>query len=364
VTLLWFVGRELLSRRGRAYGAVLVVASVVALSVTVELVSRAREAAVGLQLTAVGPALRVLPAGVTASSLVEDAPDRPRLPPGTVERVRRAAGTDLASLEQRTVVWMAVSGRRSHVIGVEPGAEGLPALRPHEVALGAFLASALHADPETIIDIHGEPFQVVAVLPTRADSDDAAAFLRLEHVRGWLASADGTSEIRLQLRHGVDPATAAARLAVTVPGVSVARPDRGAVVEGEAQGVLATHRHLVWWITGVVSLVCLGISSHLDALERRREVAMLVAIGAAGHEVAVAGMLRSAALGATGGAIGFALGAAATAALDVTSAWAVLPALSLAVSSLGATTIVGIVAGLPTGAAAALRDPVADLQDV
>lgn len=364
MTIPWFVLRELLSRRGRAYGAVLVVAAAVALSVTVELVSRAREAAIAIQLDAVGPALRILPAGATPHSIVHDDPASPSLLPGTVEGVRRMAGSDLAALEQRRVAWVPVAGRSSLVIWVEPSPRGDPVLHAGEVALGPALASSLGVHAGQTVEILGEPFRIATVLPSRANADDTAAFVSSAALRTRAEAPVHPTELRVYLRPEANISGLATEIETSVAGISVLRPDRGAVVESEAQDALATHRNLIWWITGVVSLACLAIASHLDAQERRREVAMLVAIGAAGYDVMLTGVLRSAALGAAGGAIGFALGAFATIALDANAASSVLPALPLAASAIAAATLVGIAAALPTGTAAALRDPVAELQDV
>ena len=364
MTILWFVWRELLSRRGRAYGTVLVVASAVALSVTIELVSRAREAAVALQLDAVGPALRVLPTGTTPRSIVQDAPDQPSLPPGTVEGVRKAAGSDLTSLENRRMAWLPVSGGRSLVVWAEPSPRSDPVLLAGEVAVGSALASSLGLQAGQMVEILGEPFRVAMVLASRANADDTAAFVRWDVLPTRAGVPVQPTELRLHLRPDASISGVATTIELSVPGISVLRPDRGAVVEREARDALVNHRHLVWWISGIVSLACLAVASHLDAQERRREVAMLVAIGAAGHDVTVAGVLRSAALGAAGGAAGFVLGAVATIALDPSAASSVLPALSLAGSAVGAAAVVGVAAGLPTGTLAALRDPVAELQDV
>ena len=364
MTILWFVGRELLSRRGRAYGIVLVVASAVALSVTLELVSRAREAAVALQLDAVGPALRVLPAGATPRSIVQDVVNRPSLPPGTVEGVRQAAGSDLTVIEHRRMAWLPVSGRRSLVVWADAAPKGDPMLLAGEVALGPALASSLGVQMGQTVEILGEPFRVVTILASRADADDTAAFVPSDALRTRPGVPIQPMELRLHLRPDANISGVSTNIEMSVAGISVLRPDRGVVVERDARDALVNHRHLVWWITGIVSLVCLAVASHLDAQERLREVAMLVAIGAAGYDVTVAGVLRSAALGAAGGAAGFVLGAAATIALDPSAASSVLPAVSLAGLAVGAAAAVGVAAGLPTGTLAALRDPVAELQDV
>jgi putative ABC transport system permease protein len=250
------------------------------------------------------------------------------------------------------------------VIWVEPTPPGGPALQAGEVALGSLLASSLGVEAGQTVEVLGEPFRVTTVLPSRADADDTAAFVSSAASPDRVDASVHPTELRLYLHRNANLASLAAEIETSVAGISVLRPDRGAVVESEAQDALASHRHLVWWITGILSLACLAIASHLDAQERRREVAMLVAIGAAGYDITLAGVLRSAALGAAGGAVGFALGAFATIALDANAASSVLPALPLAASAIAAATLVGVAAALPTGAAAALRDPVAELQDV
>jgi hypothetical protein len=110
---------------------VLVVASAVALSVTVELVSRAREAAVANQFDSVGPALRILPAGATPHSILRDDAPSPSLLPGTVEAILRLAGADLAALEQRRIAW----GQCCCTVKVGQGFFRLGKLKPGEATL-------------------------------------------------------------------------------------------------------------------------------------------------------------------------------------------------------------------------------------
>ena len=66
----WLAVRELTVARSRAVIACATVAAAVALGVATESISRARESAIARQIDQIGPPLRIIPEGTTASNEV------------------------------------------------------------------------------------------------------------------------------------------------------------------------------------------------------------------------------------------------------------------------------------------------------
>lgn len=357
----WLAGRELAARRGRVALAALVVASVSAAVTASELVARAREDAVAAQVDAIGAALTVAPAGTTAGALARrDLAGA--LPPATEARIRAALGRDLRALERRLVLRREVSGTVRPVVGIEPGTlgEGRPA--PGAALVGAELGRLL--DRPGFVSVEGRAYRVAGALPSTGGADDLALFLPLDSARA-LAGGVGPNELRLFLRAGVAPRDAERALRAAASGAAVLRSDRGEVADRETHGALARHRAAAYAVMAAVALVCLLVAAHLDAAERRVELATLVAIGASRRTVLASLLLRSALVALAGAGAGVLGGAALAVAAGpdrgvgavLAGAWPLLASVAAAAATLGA------LAAAPTAVATVSRDPVRALQE-
>jgi hypothetical protein len=353
----WLALRELAARRSRVALAVAVVATIAAAVTATELVARAREEAIGAQIDAMGPALTIVPRGTSAGALARyDLAGS--LPPASEERVRAVLGRDLRSIERRLVLRREVAGVERPVVGAESlviaSADGTPA-----VAIGSELARLL-GEPSSVA-LGGRAYRVDRVLPSAGGIEDLAVFLPLDVARA-LGQVAGVNELRLFLRAGISPRDAAARLSAGAIDASVIRADRGDVADGDAHASLARHRGVAYLVMASVAALCLLIAAHLDAAERRLELATLVAIGASRSTILGGLLVRSGVVAGAGAALGTLAGALLAAHQDPgaqlgVGAWA------LAGTVVGAGVCVGLLAAGPTALAAVARDPVHELQE-
>jgi putative ABC transport system permease protein len=357
---LWLAARELVVRRRRVALAGAVIAALAATVMAMELVARAREEAVAAQIDAMGPALTVVPRGMSAGALARYELGEGALPAEVEESVRAALGSELRAVERRLVVHREVAGARVAVVGVEASAPSTPAQEHGSVVLGAELARRLGGAPSVVVD--GRELRVNGVLPSAGNVEDVAVFLPLAEARA-LAGVQGVNELRLFLRAGVSPREVEARLARASLGVAVIRSDRGEVADREAQESLSRHRGVGYAVMGAVAALCLLIDAHLDASERRVEIATLVAIGASRWTVLGALLFRSSIVASSGAAIGAALGAVLAVMQDPGAAGALGRASSLGLATVGAALVVGIIAATPTALVTLARDPVGELQE-
>lgn len=357
---LWLALRELAARRGRLALAGAVVAALTATVTATELVARAREEAIAARIDAIGPALTVVPRGVSAGALARYELGEGSLPPSVEAEVRRALADELRAVERRLVVHREVGGARVPVVGVEASVLSGPGRPPEEAALGAELARRV--GPVSVLSIGERARAVGGVRPSAGGPEDLAVFMPLEAVRA-LAGGDGVNELRLFLRAGVPPRAAEARLAAAGLEASVVRTDRGEVADREVHGSLALHRGVAYALMGGIAALCLLVAAHLDASERQVELATLVAIGASRWTVLGALLSRSALVAAAGAALGAAGGAILAVAQDPAASPSLLDAARLGATAVGAALALGAAAAAPTALAAAARDPVLDLQE-
>lgn len=358
----WLVWRDLSTRRRGVAVAASVVAVTVAFCVSVELVSRSREVAVAARIDEIGAPIRIVPEGVTAGALSRLQIGSRLLPEGLAEQVRRAV-PGLRALEARLVLEAPVGGRNAPLVGTSlgyspPGRN----LRPGEVALGSVLAARVGEALGAEIPVGRARWRVAAVLPSTASMDDLAAFVPLVALQELAGLPDAANELRLYLRPGASVRIAEMALRGLPVAMSIVRSDRGEVADRDAQESLLRHRRTVYVVTAAVVALCLLIGAHLDASERRTEMATLVAVGSGKATVLAAVLIRSAMVGLMGGAAGLALGVAIAFFQDP-AAFAPEGVGPVAAGAIAAAAGLGLVAGVPVAVLAVRRDPVANLQE-
>lgn len=357
---LWLAARELRVRWRRAAFACGFVAALGAAGSGLELVSRAREAAVAARIDDMGAPLTLAPRGATAGDIARLALPEAPLPPGLGPAAARALGGALRAAEPRLVLRRAARGRDLVVVGTDVMPSRLRPAAPGEAWAGAELVRSLRAGDA--VDVGGLALRVAGFLPRAGGAEDFALRVSLATAER-LAGRPGPNAIDLYLRPGARPEDAARALAAALPDASVVLHARGEVAERETQGSLARHRQAAYAVLAAVGLVCLVIGAYVDAADRRREVASLVALGASRGTVLAALVLRSALLAGVGALAGALVGAGAAAAQDLASAGALRAAWDLPLRATLVAAALGAAAALPTAVAGALRDPVADLQD-
>jgi hypothetical protein len=347
----WLALRELAARPGRALQAAALVAVAAALGTGLELVARGREEAASVRIDAVGPALRIVPAGVGGSELMRLDLGKALLPADTLSQVVATLGPDLREARERLVVRGRVAGREVPVIGLGTG-EGLQ--------LGSALAAAVGSPPS--VDLGGGARPVDGVREVTGTAEDGAIFLPLREAQA-LAGLPGVNEIQVYLRSGLAPQAAVARLEAARLQAKVIPGGRGAPADEEVKGALAKGRRIAQGVLALLVGLGLAVMAHLDAAERRVEVATLRAVGAQERTVWWALVARSVAVGLAGGVGGALAGGVVAAVQDPAVSPPLLAIWSLAALVAAACAALGALAAWPTALAMARRDPVPWLQE-
>ncbi|MCM2334754.1 MAG: hypothetical protein NDI82_12510 [Anaeromyxobacteraceae bacterium] len=323
------------------------------LAAGLELVARGREEAANLRIDGVGPALRIVPLGVGGSALARLDFGDGVVPEDVGTRVAHALGPDLREARPRLVIQRRVMERTVPVIGTAGGAAiGLE--------LGAALAETWR-HPATI-DLGAGPRAVQAVRETTGTAEDGAVFVSLQEAQ-QLSGRLGVNDLQVFLRAGAPPSAAAARLEAAGLAAKVVLGGRGAPADVEVQRALARGRRLAQGVLALLVGLGLAVMAHLDAADRRCEIATLRAVGAGAGTVWWAIVARFVAVGGAGGLAGALAVIAFTVAQDPSAAarTSVVAAVTFFVT--GACALLGALAAGPTAVAMAHRDPVPLLQE-
>lgn len=364
---MWLSIQELTKRRFGTAIAVSVIALAVSFAAGLELVARAREAAVAADLDQIGPAIRVIPREKTARDLarfeLETAPFH-----GTdVRRLRSEFRSFVSSIEGRLSLKVPYGGRRIPVVGVVPETVVAPSdlfrqLGENQLLIGAELATELGITPGETVQLQGHPFEVLAVVPATASQDDSAVFLHLGRLQQMFSLPDSYNELRVFPAPGADVDALAVSIAARHTNMTALTTQRGETAEQSMHTTLRDHRRVLYLVTGVVIAVSVLIWSYMNGTERRLELATLVAVGGSAWTIVSMILTRGALLGASGAVVGLLVGVAISLGQDAGSTLRILPALDLAGVTIVTTTILSAVGALPAAGLAAVQDPVKALQ--
>lgn len=206
-------------------------------------------------------------------------------------------------------------------------------LASDEVVVGADVAGSGNVVADSFVELLGQRFRVLGILPRTGTVDDSRVFAHLHTVQELSKAGEVASAIEVV---GCCE-DAAGRL---VPELSNLLPDAkvvtvSQVVETQVGVNRLVNRTslLVAMVLAVAGGISLASAMAMNVRERKREIGTLMALGATPRFVATMFMFKAMVLAAAGSAAGCLLGA--TAALQLGPAWAgvdvsLLPALFVA----------------------------------
>jgi putative ABC transport system permease protein len=218
-----------------------------------------------------------------------------------------AVGVDIAALNQLYPSWKVQGGSRDFTSGA---------------LLGAHVASQLHLGPGDSIELErlssapesslppGPSFKVTGVVSTGASEDDQV-FLPLSSLQKLAGLGGRISLVELSvLGETGEIETAVNELGETLPGVEV-RPLRQIVYSSGK--VLGTIRWMMLSLTALIVIIialCVMATMTAIVLERRKEIAVMKALGAGDRLLMELFLTEAAGLGLVGALIGFGAGVA------------------------------------------------------
>ena len=237
-----------------------------------------------------------------------------------------AVGTDLEAMIRMNPGWRQSHAAQAHLPAARTdapyaaGAEKSARATTLSCVVGARVASRLRvAAGDTIqLDAFGSSnpggaetaarCRVTSVLSTGSSEEDQA-FLPLDELQRLVGMSTRISLVELRLDGDTRQIESSIRdLSKALPGVDV-RPIRQIVFsEGRVLGVIRWFLLAVTGLILVIIVICLTATMTAIALERRKDIGVMKALGATDGGVMRLFLAEGAALGATGGCVGFVVG--------------------------------------------------------
>jgi putative ABC transport system permease protein len=282
---LWLSWRELNGRRTVFAINVILVAFLVALAVTLDLMGKARKASVDMRIDYMGPALSIVPEGVGSSDLVRsDLKDR-TISVDVIEDVRGELSLLLRGVEARLIVDVTVEGQNTPFVGMDfdevlsyPFTKYSP--RDDEVLMGKIVAGKLNKKTGDLIQVGAQAFTVAGIIETTGSIDDATLFLSLPILQKLAGKERRINEIRIFPKSAAALLKAKQIISERYGGFGVVDSFRGETAEKDIDMALRNYQRIIY--AAAVALIALSImtSTYINLDGRRTEIETIYTLGA------------------------------------------------------------------------------------
>lgn len=188
------------------------------------------------------------------------------------------------------------------------------------VILGVDAGRSLGAKRGSTVELLGETFRVVAILPATGTIDDSRIFAHLHAVQRLAKSGEVVAAIEIMGCCEDVASSLVPALEKMFPDAKIATISQVLATQVSVNRTLSRLSMLVFAVLVVIGSASVASVMFANVFERRREIGTLMALGAAPHLVARLFLGKGALLGLVGGTIGAASGVAL--AMAVGPAWA------------------------------------------
>jgi len=383
---LGLVWTELIHRRSQLVSGILTITLGVAVIVAIHSVTLVSEKAVAINLDNLGANILVLPQAANVDDYYSADIDAPTLPQDYVERIVTSGLPGVDNLSPKLTRRVSVGDARIVLTGILPANEiaskpvwqqsGLAGAelqlscdpdnelnRSHgyederlqhkvieELDLEACLVGSNAAERLAVaeggeLEIHGRRLQVARVLEETGTVDDGRVFAHLATVQEMLDVPDQISAIEVMGCCNAISDGLLSDLRDVLPDTRITTVRQIVATQIETNDLMRRISFTFLIIVLFVGGISIGNFMWANVTERRREIGILIMIGAKKASVYAMLLGKAAILGALGGALGFGLGSLAAmklgpqfVGLPVPAVWSLLPiavVLSLLVALVG-----------------------------
>ncbi len=372
----------LAARKLRAALSALGIAIGVAAIVAVLGLASSSEAGLLAEISRLGTNLLTVTNGQTLTGQPAELPD---VAPGMVGRLAGVAAVqDTGTVSGEVYRSPLVPSIDTNALGVEAASLGLPAVAGTSIAEGSYLNAATAREPVAVLGaaaaqlmgvdriwpgeriwVGGQWFYVVGILNPAALASqlDTSVLVGFPAAERYLGFDGHPSELYVRtvnapaVTAAVDNLLAAQADPENPDEVDVSQPSTALTAQADAAGAFDT---LFLGLGAVALLVgAVGVANIMviSVLERRSEIGLRRALGATRGQIRTQFLSEAILLALTGGVVGVAVGAAATAVYARAKGWAIVIPADAWVGGLAAAVLIGALAGLLPAIRAARLSP-------
>jgi putative ABC transport system permease protein len=395
--------KELTQRKNQLVTSLIAVVMGIAVIVGVRSITYYSEKAIALEMDALGANVLIMPKGVTVDDYYRADLSGETIPESYIEDVLNSGLKGVDNMSPKLSMSALVNGRKTTVTGIKPREEflakpvwemagnifetpvgcaapaGTPPKNPAAVdqrttievlpvdgiLLGSDIAAVFGLEPGATANINGETFQVTGVLPPSGTVDDGRVFAHLSVVQRMADQPGRINAIEMMGCCQEISGDLIAGLNRTLPDAKVVTIQQIVSTQQRTNGMM--HRFGLVFLVIILIVGGVSIANYMFAnvYERRREIGILVALGAGRGLIQRIFMVKALLLGFAGGVGGFVAGSALAVWLGPSLAGIdIHPRLEWLLYSIAISVILTLTASLIPVYRASKLDPFITLQEV
>ncbi len=282
---LWLSWQELKGRQVIFYINIILVALLIALPVSLDLMGNARKSTVKNRVDYIGPSLIVVPEGIMSSDLVTAELKGKTFSADLLLNIKRQLPSYLRFAEGRLTERLPVGEREIPVTGIDFNNVYSHPFREYsigskDVLLGNVAAGKLVKDRGDTIWLGSESFTVAGVIPTTGGIEDASLFLSLPVLQNMTGHAGLINEIRLFPESLESYEKLKTTLTHYTGSLEIIDAYRGDTAEKDIDSALMNYQKALYTVAFILIALCIMISTYINLDMRKSEVSTVYTLGA------------------------------------------------------------------------------------
>jgi len=314
---LWLSWQELNGRKIVFYINVILVALLIAIPVSLDLIGKARKSSVETRIDYIGPSLMLVPVGILSSDLVTAQMKGKTYSASHFDRIHQTLRAYLRNAEPRLTTRLLINGRELPVTGVDfqnvysyPFRDYSPGNR--EILLGKVASVNLKKKRGDSLQIQDHSFTVAGIIPTSGGIEDASVFLSLKALQELSGQQDRINEIRLFPQSASAYEHIKSELDEYSDTMNIIDAYRGDTAEKDVDSALHFYQKALYTVAFILIALCIMISTYINLDGRKAEISTVYTLGAAQSVIFQVLTLRTIWITLLGSIIGYALALSVT----------------------------------------------------
>jgi ABC-type antimicrobial peptide transport system permease subunit len=282
---LWLSWQELNGRKVIFFINVILIALLIALPVSLDLIGKARKSSVGTRVDYIGPSLMLVPKGILSSDLVTAKLKGKTFSYSNLEVLQRELSRFIRNAEARLTTRLPVKNKNMPVTGMDfQNVYSYPFTKypvsENEILLGTVAAEKLQIRKNDTLNIHSRTFTVAGIIPTSGGIEDVSLFISLP-VLQELAGLDGRiNEIRLFPKSAASYDELKLYLNKYTGKLNIIDAYRGETAEKTIDTTLFNYQKALYTVAFILIALCIMISTYINLDGRKAEVSTVYTLGA------------------------------------------------------------------------------------
>ncbi len=282
---LWLSWQELNGRKAIFSINVILIALLIALPVSLDLMGRAKKSSIETRIDYAGPSLIIVPEGILSSDLVTAQLKGKTFQSISFNKIQREFASYIRNAESRLTVRLMADGREVPVTGIDfNNVHSYPftqySINNDEVLLGTVSAEKLQKKRGDTLKVQAQTFTVAGIIPTTGSIEDVSVFLSQSVLQKLSAQEGRINEIRLFPGSVSSYEVLKSRLKEFSGALNVIDAYRGDTAEKNIDSTLINYQKTLYTVAFILIAFCIIISTYINLDGRKAEVSTVYTIGA------------------------------------------------------------------------------------